>query len=215
MAISGAVKVPTTDYTLAGTTLTFTSAPTSGTDNIFCRWYSAYSGGVPNDGSVTAAKLAPGAVTAAKLSDGLGIPAGQVGFLARNTPPTGWLKANGAAVSRTTYTALFAAIGTTFGAGDGSTTFNLPDLRGEFNRGWDDGRGVDSGRVFGSWQDQAYLAHSHTVGEHNNTGSVNTNPAVVQVGASQSAALGTGATGSSGGAETRPRNTALLACIKY
>lgn len=62
VAISGAVKIPTTDYTLSGTTLTFTSAPTSGTNNIFCRWYSAYSGGVPNDGSVTAAKLAPGAV---------------------------------------------------------------------------------------------------------------------------------------------------------
>ena len=62
VAISGAVKVPTTDYTLSGTTLTFASAPASGTNNIFCRWYSAYSGGVPNDGSVTAAKLSDGMV---------------------------------------------------------------------------------------------------------------------------------------------------------
>ncbi|MCK9131735.1 phage tail protein [Haemophilus influenzae] len=64
---------------------------------------------------------------------------GEVAFFARTTPPSGWLKANGAAVSRTTYAALFAAIGTTFGAGDGSSTFNLPDLRGEFVRGLDDG----------------------------------------------------------------------------
>ncbi|WP_256856057.1 phage tail protein [Rodentibacter ratti] len=77
---------------------------------------------------------------------------GEVGFFARATPPSGWLKANGAAVSRTTYAALFAAIGTTFGAGDGRTTFNLPDLRGEFLRGLDDGRNIDSNRRLGSWQ---------------------------------------------------------------
>lgn len=77
---------------------------------------------------------------------------GEVGFFARATPPSGWLKANGAAVSRTTYAALFAAIGTTFGAGDGRTTFNLPDLRGEFLRGLDDGRNIDPNRRLGSWQ---------------------------------------------------------------
>lgn len=88
--------------------------------------------------------------------------AGMIAAFARNTPPTGWMKANGAAISRTTYAALFAAIGTTFGAGDGATTFNLPDMRGEFLRGWDDGRGIDSGRAFGSFQDQAYLSHAHT-----------------------------------------------------
>ncbi|WP_197369874.1 phage tail protein, partial [Ralstonia pseudosolanacearum] len=65
--------------------------------------------------------------------------AGLIGYFARSTAPSGWLKANGAAVSRTTYAALYAEIGTTFGAGDGAATFNLPDLRGEFLRGWDDG----------------------------------------------------------------------------
>lgn len=80
-------------------------------------------------------------------------PPGQIGAFARATAPTGWLKANGAAVSRTTYNSLFAAIGTTFGAGDGSSTFNLPDLRGEFVRGLDDGRGVDAGRTLGSSQE--------------------------------------------------------------
>ena len=87
---------------------------------------------------------------------------GMVAAFAANVTPTGWLKCNGAAVSRTTYANLFAIIGTTYGAGDGSTTFNLPDLRGETIRGWDDARGVDSGRVIGSWQDGQNKSHTHT-----------------------------------------------------
>lgn len=83
------------------------------------------------------------------------IPSGAVMYFAGRTAPAGWLKANGAAVSRTTYAALFAAIGTTYGAGDGRSTFNLPDLRAEFLRGWDDGRGIDSGRAFGAAQSDA------------------------------------------------------------
>lgn len=82
-------------------------------------------------------------------------PAGLVAHFARNSAPSGWLKANGAAVSRTAYADLFAAIGTSFGAGDGVTTFNLPDLRGEFLRGWDDGRGLDAGRANMSTQGDA------------------------------------------------------------
>jgi phage-related tail fiber protein len=58
-------------------------------------------------------------------------------------------------VSRTTYSRLFSAIGTTFGNGNGSTTFNLPDFRGEFIRAWDAGRGVDAGRTLGSGQGDA------------------------------------------------------------
>jgi phage-related tail fiber protein len=57
--------------------------------------------------------------------------------------PPGWLLCVGSAVSRTTYASLFAAIGTAFGSGDGSTTFNLPDLRGQFLRGVDAGAGRD------------------------------------------------------------------------
>jgi len=79
-------------------------------------------------------------------------PAGTVSYTAANTVPAGYLECNGAAVSRTTYATLFAAIGTTYGTGDGSTTFNLPDLRGEFVRGWDHGRGVDVSRTLGSTQ---------------------------------------------------------------
>lgn len=58
------------------------------------------------------------------------IPAGTVASFAGSTAPAGWLLCNGAAVSRTTYAALYAAVGTTYGAGDGSTTFNVPDARG-------------------------------------------------------------------------------------
>ena len=82
-------------------------------------------------------------------------PSGMVMIFAGDFAPVGWLKANGAAVSRTVYANLFAAIGTRYGAGDGHSTFNLPDLRGEFLRFWDDGRGVDAGRVLGSWQGDA------------------------------------------------------------
>lgn len=82
-------------------------------------------------------------------------PSGTVAFFAMRNAPAGWLKCNGAAVSRSTYSALFAAIGTTFGAGNGSTTFNLPDLRGEFIRGFDDGRNVDGGRGLGAFQGDA------------------------------------------------------------
>ncbi|WP_346984382.1 phage tail protein [Chryseobacterium sp. POE27] len=79
-------------------------------------------------------------------------PAGTVSYTAASTVPAGYLECNGTAISRTTYATLFAAIGTTYGAGDGSTTFNLPDLRGEFVRGWDHGRGVDVSRSLGSSQ---------------------------------------------------------------
>jgi microcystin-dependent protein len=126
-----------------------------------------------------------------------------------NTAPSGYLKANGALVSRTSYAALFAAIGTTFGAGDGSTTFALPDLRGEFLRGWDDGRGVDAGRVFGSAQADEFKSHTH---------STSANPTVVGPGGGPGSGLvlyGAVTTGATGGAETRPRNVALLACIKF
>lgn len=137
---------------------------------------------------------------------GASIPAGMPGFFAASSPPAGWLKANGAAVSRTAYAALFLAIGTTFGAGDGATTFNLPDMRGEFPRGWDDGRGVDSGRVFGSAQADEIKTHTHNIASAG--------------GASGSYGYLTGNNGFSvsaatGGAETRPRNVAFLGCIKY
>ena len=83
-------------------------------------------------------------------------PSGMIAPFARNTAPNAnWLVCDGRAVSRTGYANLFAAIGTTWGAGNGSSTFNLPDLRGVFLRGWDNGRGQDSGRAFSSYQGDA------------------------------------------------------------
>ena len=90
------------------------------------------------------------------------VPTGSVHMMATTTVPSGYLKCNGAAVSRTTYADLFAIIGTAHGAGDGSSTFNVPDLRGEFVRGWDDSRGVDSGRGFGTAQGDNNKQHNHT-----------------------------------------------------
>ena len=136
------------------------------------------------------------------------IPSGAVMYFAGQTAPTGWLKANGAAVSRTAYAALFAAIGTTYGVGDGSTTFHLPDLRGEFIRSWDDGRAIDRNRALGSWQADEFRSHSHGIG-------VNRQRDTDRGNNSSTVSIDTvGQTDPAGGIETRPRNIALLACIK-
>ena len=91
-----------------------------------------------------------------------GVPAGSVFSFATTTVPSGYLECNGAAVSRSTYASLFSAISTTWGVGDGSSTFNLPDLRGQFVRGWDNSAGVDSGRSFASSQTDQNKQHNHT-----------------------------------------------------
>lgn len=70
-------------------------------------------------------------------------PSGVVQSYMGETIPNGWLECDGAAVSRATYSNLFEAIGVIYGNGDGTTTFNLPDLRGRFLRGHDDGAGTD------------------------------------------------------------------------
>lgn len=142
------------------------------------------------------------------------VKAGTVAHFAASTAPAGWIKANGAAISRSAYAGLFAAIGTTYGAGDGSTTFNLPDLRGEFVRSLDDGRGVDSGRAIGTAQGEDFKSHNHGFGADGNTGSTKvTNGSVWGWNGAQA---DQGHTVSfSGGTETRPRNVAMLACIKF
>tara|TARA_R100000697_G_scaffold5344_1_gene10698 strand:+ start:3918 stop:5033 length:1116 start_codon:yes stop_codon:yes gene_type:complete len=91
----------------------------------------------------------------------LGVPTGSVFCIAVASVPTGYLECNGAAVDRTTFAALFAVIGTQYGTGNGSTTFNLPDLRGEFVRGFDNGRGVDVGRSIATFQIDDNKQHSH------------------------------------------------------
>ena len=129
-------------------------------------------------------------------------------------------------VSRTTYADLFAACGTAYGAGDGSTTFALPDLRGEFIRGFDDGRGVDSGRVFGSAQSDAslHVDAARKTGDNGYAtgGSIPTDGSYgAEVATSND--FGARPWGSGGGgidfkmnnSETRPRNLTALACVKY
>ena len=156
--------------------------------------------------------VSPSELTAAL---GSAVPSGTVMYFAGRTAPAGWLRANGAAISRTTYASLFEAIGTTYGAGDGSTTFNLPDLRGEFIRGWDDGRNVDRGRAFGSTQADELKAHRHKT-----YGSTEFSAAGGEIWGRQQSNSGQYHDGKAfytdtvGGSETRPRNVALLACIK-
>ena len=147
-------------------------------------------------------------VQASQLPIGTAPAAGTLAYFGMSTAPTGWLKANGAAISRSTYADLFAAIGTTYGAGDGSSTFNIPDLRGEFPRGWDDGRGVDSGRGFGSSQADEFKSHTHTSPGGSSPYSGTGGGGVFFVTYSHT-------TNATGGNETRPRNIAMLACVKY
>jgi len=93
-----------------------------------------------------------------------GVPVGSVVLHSTTTPPTDFLYCNGQAVSRTTYSNLFTVIGTRYGVGDNSTTFNVPDMRGLFARGLDDGKGNDpdsSFRVIGSTQSDAFQGHYH------------------------------------------------------
>ncbi len=153
--------------------------------------------------------------------------------------PSTYLICNGQAISRTTYAALYAKIGTTYGAGDGSTTFNLPDLRGEFIRGWDNGRGVDSGRALGSTQAQgtarpttAFTGTTSTDGAH--THGHGNQPNLVGAGGTANFGYTPGSTGMAtsptttsagnhthtvsitggGDSETRPRNVAMVYAIK-
>lgn len=97
------------------------------------------------------------------------VPSGAVFYFAASSVPTGYLECDGSAVSRTTYSDLYAVVGDTFGSGDGSTTFNLPDLRGEFIRGYDNGRGKDASRVFGAQQDDAVTEHNHYLARNSST----------------------------------------------
>jgi phage-related tail fiber protein len=159
---------------------------------------------------------------------------GSVSAFAMSSAPSGWLKCNGAAVSRTSYAALYAKIGTTFGAGNGSSTFNLPDLRSEFIRGYDDGRGVDVGRTFGSKQKGTVRSFDAggtlaVVGERGDGSSAATVRTLLGLdagnlsdytGAKWAAIGGTGIgdianTTEAGWGVTRPRNVALNLCIKY
>ena len=160
------------------------------------------------------------------------VPSGAVMNFAMPTAPNGWLEADGSEVSRTEFSALFNAIGTVWGEGDGSTTFNLPDARGEFMRGWDNGRGIDSGRAFGSSQADENKAHNHSgeigsVGNHSHSVTAAREnrqwrgDGFTIAGVNETFNSGGGGSHShslsidnAGGNESRPRNIAMLTCIK-
>jgi len=99
----------------------------------------------------------------------LQLPSGMLIDFAGTVEPVGWLMCDGRAVSRATFSSLFASIGTAYGVGDGSTTFNLPDFRGRFAR-YNDNMGTargaasrDTGRVHGSTQSDAMQGHNHSM----------------------------------------------------
>ena len=153
------------------------------------------------------------------------VPAGAVCAFAMSTAPSGWLECDGAAVSRSTYSGLFAAISTTFGVGNGSTTFNLPDLRGEWVRGWANARSVDTGRAFGSTQAEMIGPHNHAVTDPGHThaapSSSNTGGGTLfsrgdnDVSSLTTSSNTTGITiNNNSGTENRVRNVALMYCIK-
>jgi len=139
------------------------------------------------DGNVTTSKLANSAVSTAKIADGavtlakLGadvlvklMPLGVVmPYSGASAPSAEWLICDGAAVSRITYASLFALLGTTFGAGNNTTTFNLPDLRGRTPIGAGTGTGLTArtrGATVGAETHSLALAeipeHSHTIATH-------------------------------------------------
>jgi len=149
----------------------------------------------------------------------VGIPVGSIVYFAANSVPYGWLEANGAWLSQLTYPRLYEVIGGTYGRT--TTKFRLPDLRGEFIRGHDNGRGVDPSRIFGSNQLDEFKSHTHTLWGNDRGTASNQKyaPGLYKDDAE-------GFTGNAsqigepntirptGGVETRPRNVAMKACIK-
>jgi microcystin-dependent protein len=191
----------------------------------------------------------------------LGSGIGSIQFVPADAPPTGYLKANGSLLSRAAYPALWAfaqASGNLavsdgawasgqFSPGNGVSTFRIPDLRGYHVRGFDDGRGIDSGRALGTVQADRMPSHSHGITDPGHAHGVtdpghrpnytNANAQDAQP-PQANASANTGGTSQSGlsvtgltvnaantginstdaagtGTETRVKNVALLACIKY
>ena len=142
------------------------------------------------------------------------VPAGTVLPFAGDTAPSGWAICNGDPVSRTDYAELFTAIGELWGVGDGSTTFNLPDMKGQFLRGLDTSGVVDpdgAGRVVGDNQADEFASHTHQYiryGQTTSTGGFGIPPQ----GANPTPQFGT--TTEAGGNETRPKNITVNIFIK-
>ncbi len=144
------------------------------------------------------------------------VPIGTVAMWLTGTPPTGWLHLNGATISRTTYATLFALWGTAFGSGDGST-FGIPDVRGEFPRFWDASRAVDTGRAIGTAQAELLAAHTHPGVLQEASGGQKRISLNRVDGEDVDYATGSNVadtTGSTGGAENRPRNFSFMGIVR-
>ncbi|HGU6090601.1 TPA: phage tail protein [Escherichia coli] len=146
-------------------------------------------GDIKSDGTV------PTALENLGLGEGSALPVGVPVPWPSVTPPTGWLKCNGAAFSAEEYPELAKVY----------PTNKLPDLRGEFIRGWDDGRGIDSGRTLLSAQDGSIEAHGH---DYNGAIYTSSGPSWANTTDAGHRAY-SGFTSSYGGSETRPRNIAF------
>lgn len=174
-----------------------------------------------------ASGIAPSAITGTAVitTDSRLVPAGAVMPFAMNSAPSGWLQANGDLVSRSTYSALFSAIGTTYGSGDGSTTFNLPDLRGYFIRGSGTNSDGTASGSFATRQSDDVKPHNHPVSwafgncvlnvqetqGGRSTGSATT---VTDINVSTGFPSASIAIQTNLGTETRPKNIAMMYCIK-
>ena len=134
---------------------------------------------VPNNGSGQANVLAAWVAGGGNIGPyvppvpGGVVPAGSLIWWASPFVPAGYLFCDGAAVKRRQYQKLFAAIGVTFGSGDGSTTFNLPDLRGRYIRGWGPVNSLEPDRQFGSVQENLLGLHRHSITDPGHTHAVN------------------------------------------
>lgn len=135
-------------------------------------------------------------------------PVGSIIWFSTPAAPNGYFFCDGRALNVGLYPELFAVLGYRYG-GSGAT-FNIPDLRGEFIRGWAGTRGVDTGRAFGSVQADLFKAHSHSY-----TSPLANGNATRSSKGRDNITASTYNTSVEGGNETRPRNIALLPCIKY
>jgi microcystin-dependent protein len=153
------------------------------------------------------------------------LPVGTIIGFPTSSAPTGFLECDGAAIDRVTYSDLFGLIGISYGAGNGTTTFNIPDYRGRFPRGWNHGAGNDpdaasrtdrgdgtTGDNIGTIQGDEIKSHSHdqtlgplTIGAAFDSGASETNTAPNDV----------LPTNNFGGNETRPKNINTMWCIRW
>lgn len=213
-AVSRTVYSPLFNYLVTSSGFTPQSVTiATGTPAVFTKLTHGFSGGERLRFSTTGA-LPTG------ISSGLDY---YVNFISTNTFSVSTLIGGTAITATGTQSGTHSYIQSYFGLGDGTSTFNIPDLRGEFIRGWDDGRGIDGGRTFGSAQLDAFQGHKHGFDILNNymtdqpggsgqtAGGGGRFAAPVIGSATNDGTNGTPRVAS----ETRPRNIALLACIKY